>query len=327
MTHAGLPDTDEPDHASAAPPALHGVLVTYRRPGDLAAMFEGLAQQQRRLDTLVVIDNDPAESAREAVAGQVAAGTADGTAVTYVAAGANLGPAGGIALGMRHVLTHADDRDWLVPLDDDDPPRSPGVLAELERFATHLRDGDPRVGAVGLVGGRFSPDLARGVRIPDELLTGAVRADWVGSGNLPLYSVRAVRAVGVFDERLFFGFDDLEYGLRMGAAGFGLYAHGDLWHGERAASGRLALDGSPDRTVGDATWRRYYSVRNLLHILHQRGDRRGEARLVARSLGKPLANLPRHPRLGARNLALNARAIVDAYRGRMGLTVRPVGKS
>jgi GT2 family glycosyltransferase len=327
MTHASLPDTAQPDPAHDTPPALHGVLVTYCRPGDLAAMFDGLAQQERRLDTLVVVDNDPAESAREAVARLVAADPLGGSAVTYVAAGANLGPAGGIALGMRHGLTHADDRDWLVSLDDDDPPRMPKLLGELERFATSLREDDPRVGGVGLVGGRFSPELGRGVRVPDNQLTGAVPADWIGGNNLPVYSVHAIRAVGVFDERLFFGFDDLEYGLRLRAAGFALYAHGDLWLREREASGRLALDDRPDRAMGDASWRRYYSLRNLLHILHQRGDRRGEARLIARALGKPVANLPRQPRLSVRNLALNSRAIVDAYRGRMGLTVRPAGKS
>jgi hypothetical protein len=48
--------------------------------------------------------------------------------------------------------------------------------------------------------------------------------------------------------------------------------------------------------------------------------------LIARALGKPVADLPRQPRLSVANLALDSRAIVDAYRGRMGLTVRPAGK-
>jgi GT2 family glycosyltransferase len=311
----------------AGTPALHGVLVTYRRPGDLDVMFRGLATQERTLDTLVVVDNDPAESARDAVAGLVAGRADDGPAVSYVATGANLGPAGGIAVGMRHVLEHAADEDWLVSLDDDDPPRTPAVLADLERFGAGLRHQDPRVAAVGLVGTRFDTRQARGVRIADHQLTGAVPTDWIGGNNLPFYSVAAVRDVGVFDERLFFGFDDLDYGLRLRAAGYTVYAHGELWHAERQAHGRLGDGTPPERGLGEPTWRRYYSLRNLLYILHNRGDRRGEARLVARSLAKPLYNLPRGPRLAGRHLALNARAIVDAYRGRMGLTVQPVDKS
>jgi GT2 family glycosyltransferase len=324
----------DPDITAAAAgsavsgPALHGVLVTYRRPGDLTTMFQGLAAQDRRLDTLVVVDNDPDASAREAVAALAdEARRAGGPDVSYVSTRENLGPAGGIAVGMRHVLTYAADDDWLVSLDDDDPPRTRSALADLTRFATGLRAADPRVGGVGAVGTRFDTRRARGVRIPDAQLAGPVPVDWIGGNNLPLYSVAALRDVGVFEERLFFGFDDLEFGLRLGAAGYTMFAHGDLWHAEREAHGRLGSGTLPERGLGEPTWRRYYSLRNLLFILHARGDRAGQARLVARSLAKPVYNLPRGPRLAARHLGLNARAILDAYRGRMGLTVPPTGKS
>jgi len=80
-TVTGLPDTAKPDPAHATPPVMHGVLVTCHRPGDLVAMLDGLAQQERRLDTLVIIDNDPGESAREVLAKQVAAGTPGSTAI------------------------------------------------------------------------------------------------------------------------------------------------------------------------------------------------------------------------------------------------------
>jgi GT2 family glycosyltransferase len=311
-----------------AHPAIHGVLVTYRRPDDLEVMVRRLAEQERGLDTLLVVDNDPAESARGLTTRLAARnGVRDGPRVTYVASGANLGPAGGIALGMRHVLSHAADHDWVVPLDDDNPPRRPDMLAELERFATRLREQDPTVGAVGVCGARFEATQARGVRIPDDELNGAVRTDWIGSGNFPLYSVCAVRAVGVFDERLFFGFDDLEYGLRLGAAGFGVYAHGGLWHDDRAFWGHLADGTRPSRMLDEATWRRYYSMRNLVYILRKRGHHVGAARLAARNLAKPVYNLPRSPVLAARHLALTSRAILDAYRGRMGRTVSPAAKS
>ncbi|HEX6567779.1 MAG TPA: hypothetical protein VF015_01375, partial [Acidimicrobiales bacterium] len=241
--------------------------------------------------------------------------------------GANLGPAGGIALGMRHVLGHAADHDWVLPLDDDDPPRTPDLLAELERFGTHLRRQQPTVGAVGVCGARFEARRARGVRVPDGELTDAVRSDWIGGNNFPLYSVHAIRAVGVFDEQLFFGFDDLDYGLRLGAAGFGIYVHGELWHGERTAHGRLGDGTAPARALDEPSWRRYYSLRNLIYILRKQGHSLGAARLAARGLAKPVYNLPHRPALAARHLSLNARAIADAYRGRMGLTVSPNAKS
>lgn len=324
MQDAAGSSSDGHGVVSPGGPAIHGVLVTYRRPGDLADMLGHLAEQQRNVDTLLVIDNDPAESARDAVTSLQARD--DGPAVTYLPSGANLGPAGAIALGMCHVLDHASDHDWVLPLDDDNPPSAPDVIAELARFGDELRGRRPNVGAVGAGGARFVPDKARSIRVPDDELTGVVATDWIGSGMFPLYSVEAIRAAGVFDERLFFGFDDLDYGLRLGAAGFGVYSHGELWHRERSLYGRLGFDASPARTLDEPSWRRYYSLRNLIYILRKLGHPAGAVRLAVRGLGKPIYNLPRSPRLAARHLALNARAIVDAYRGRMGLTVSPVAK-
>lgn len=301
---------------------LHGVLVTFRRADHLEKTLGRLAEQDRRLDTLVIVDNDPAESARALVERW----RDDSTAVTYLPAGDNLGPAGGIALGMRHVLGSAADDDWVVLLDDDDPPRTSDMLAALEELGTRLRAGDRKVGAVGASGTRFDRARARTMRIGDADLTEAVPSDCVGGNQLPFYSVHAVRAVGVFDERLFFGFDDLEYGLRLRAAGFGVYAHGRLWYDGRAHYGRLGMETPPDRRLGEASWRRYYSLRNLVYILRRRGEGAAAMRLAARGLAKPIYNLPRRPALAMQHLRLNARAVADAYTGRMGRTMEPVPK-
>ena len=40
-------------------PRLLGVLVTFRRPEDLGETLHRLAEQDRKLDTLVVVDNEP----------------------------------------------------------------------------------------------------------------------------------------------------------------------------------------------------------------------------------------------------------------------------
>lgn len=299
--------------------ALHAVVVTYRRPPHLEVMLTRLAEQRRPPDTVVVVDNDVEESARDATA---RAPQPHG-AVAYLPSGGNIGPAGGIALGMKHVLTHATDDDWIVLLDDDDPPRTPDLLAALEDLGMTMRAADRTVAAVGLSGTSF--DQSRGIarRIPDSALVGAVPSSCIGGGQLPMYSVHAVRDVGVVDERLFFGFEDLEYGLRLRASGYGVYAHGELWLRERAHHGRLGITTPPSRSLIEPGWRRYYSLRNLIYILRLRGHPLGAARLAARGVGKPLWNLPASPRLAGRNLMLNTSAIIDAYLGRMGRTVEP----
>lgn len=292
--------------------------MTYRRPRQLAEAIRSLDQQQRKLDSLVVVDNDPAQSARTVVA--------EHGGIDYVATGDNIGPAGGIALGMRHILSRAADDDWAVLLDDDDPPRTTDTLAVLAKFGDALRREDPAIGAVGKSGTNFNLKLARAIRVPDHLLDGAVPSDCVGGGQVPLISVHAIRAVGLYDERLFFGFDDLEYGLRLWAAGFRIYVHGGLWRQDRAYHNRIGIRTEPDRHLSPVNWRRYYSIRNLIYILMKHGHHTSAIRVSVRSLAKPVYNLPRQPLLASQHFLIAARAVVHAYVRRMGRTIEPVAK-
>ena len=137
--------------------ALHGVLVTYRRGEQLRGYCAGLARQTRPLDTLLVVDNDPDGSARWILDEH----GLTSTAVDYVLSGDNIGPAGGIALGMERVVATAADDDWVITLDDDDPPRTPEMIEVLERFGDGLNAAGKNVGGVGLCGGRFDVDRGR----------------------------------------------------------------------------------------------------------------------------------------------------------------------
>src|SRR4249920_2655609 len=94
-------------------PRFFGVLVTYRRPDQLAATLDRIAAQSRQLDRLLVVDNGSDSATRSAV---------ESHSSEYIDAGDNLGPAGGYALGMNRLLDEADDGDWIFLFDDDDPP-------------------------------------------------------------------------------------------------------------------------------------------------------------------------------------------------------------
>ena len=310
-----------PDRNSQVP-RLHAILVTYRRGPQLREYLEKLARQSRQFDTLTVIDNDPELSAQWVSETTLLAATT----LAYVATGENIGPAGGIALGMERVLEFADDDDWIITLDDDDPPEDDTVIAELERFGNEMRTSDSTVGGVGLVGGRFEERLGRFVPILDEELAGPVDSSWIGGNNFPFYSVRAVRQVGTFDQRFFINMEELDYGLRMNTNGFRIVAHGDLWYEERRRRSRLDLDRAPTRTLGEPSWRRYYSLRNLLLVLLDRGHEIAALRVALRSVAKPTVNVWRSPRRSCLHLRLNIRAIRDAATGRTGRTVEPQPK-
>jgi len=298
-------------------PCLHGVLVTYRRPAALERTLEAISAQTVLPKSLVVIDNAPAPGTESAIRSGFAG-------AEYIAAAENLGPAGGIALGMERILETAGDGDWVVTLDDDDPPTAPTTFSTLLDFAGEMSARDPLIGAVGVSGVRFDRRRGQIVRVPDAELDGAVPVDSIAGNQFPLYAVRAVRAVGPFRRDLFFGFEELEFGLRLRDAGYSLYGHGPMWFARREEEGRLGRDFVPSRALGTLSWRRYYSLRNLVRILCDYGAIAAALRVtVVAGIAKPVANVGRDPWLAMSHLALNIRAVFDGWTRRMGRTVEP----
>jgi len=300
--------------------AVHGVLVTYRRPDELAVTLQRLAEQTKQLDSLTVVDNDADPLVHEIVAD--VSGVAGG--VNYYSAPENLGPAGGLSFGASRVLRTADEGDWVMFLDDDDPPRSVDMFSETTAFAEEMVRRDPNMAGVGLVGARFDSRTGLAVRIVDRELSGPVPVDYIGGGQLPCYRVAVMREVGLPDPKLFFAFDDLEYGLRLTAAGHQLYMNGETCLRERRAKGLIGIDRRPSRKLAQLSWRDYYSTRNLVWILRSRGQHVPAARVVTRRvLAKAALNIPHSPRLAWAHLVMSGRASVDAYRSQMGRTIDP----
>jgi glycosyltransferase involved in cell wall biosynthesis len=299
---------------------LFGVLVTYRRPDDLSLMLKRLAEQEIPLARLVVVDNDRASETADIVrrCGDTR------TRIEYLVAPENLGPAGGIALGMERVLRQAGPDDWVVLLDDDDPPEWPSAFQELLAFGQERRRADGRTAGVGLAGARMDWRRGRLVRPGDGELTGPVAVDYIGGNQLPLYLTDAVRQVGTFSTALFYGFEELEYGLRLRRAGYSLYALGPRWLQRRHRDRRANLVVRPQVDLGEPTWQRYYSLRNMVHILRRFGRTSAALRVILlQGLAKPLANGVASPRRAWEHLKLNLAACRDGWTGRLGRTLDP----
>lgn len=298
---------------------LIGILPTFRRSDVLWSTLSRLRDQSRPLDHLIVVDNE-GSAETEAVVRRI------GGPTEYLAPGENMGFAGGVAAGMRRALEFADDHDWLVLLDDDDPPRFENAIESLSAFARAMRRTDPRTAAVGLSGGWFDWRRGRMRRVPDDELAGAVPVDHVAGNSLPFFLAGVVREMGPFSDDIFFGYSELEYGLRLWTSGHTLYAHGDLWLEARRSADRLNHQFKPSARLGTLTWRDYYSLRNLIFILRRFGHPGTALRVtIVHGVGKPLVNVPVAPREAFRHLRVNVRAIRDAWTGRMGRRVDPDG--
>ena len=272
-----------------------GVMVTYRRPSWVEVSLDTLARQTRRLDEVVVVDNDPDESARAA---------AERAGARYLPAGRNRGMAGGLHVGLEAA---GDRHDLVLVLDDDDPPNGPDVVEGLVDFFVDTRRLDPTCAAVGGAGALFDARSGRSRR-PDMRGPGrALPVDWIGSGMMVLYDVSALRAVGGPDESLFFAYEDLDIGLRLRRAGHSLYRDRD--HRTQA------VFDLPTKTPRPSPDRVYYSTRNLVVILGRESGRRRSAAIAVRLVAAALVRNP-----GCRVAATRAAVAgaLDGLRGRLG---------
>jgi GT2 family glycosyltransferase len=296
---------------------VYALIVTFRRPEGLRRIVSQLLQQTTLPEVLVIVDNDPL-AANKATAEE--AGRA-GWDVRYVAAPENLGPAGGTALAMRQLAEEAGGNDWLLRFDDDEGSVYPELVGELVEFGEAIRRIDPQVGGVGAMGARYNWRVGRLERLRDEEITAITSVDYLPTNRYAMFSFDAVHKAGTFDADLFYGFSEVEYGLRLRSHGFALYASGAIWRRfgrttQQTAGAKLSL-----RQSG---WRRYYTLRNQIWLHTRAGQRTTALRIaVLRGLLKPALNLAPHPREATTHLALNWRAVKDGLRGNLGRTVEP----
>jgi len=235
-------------------PQLWAIIVTYHRPVELERMLTAVSQQSKRPDHIVIVDNgqDPTVQVIAQEAG-----------ATYMDAGDNLGPAGGVAWAMEHILTVADEADWVLSLDDDDPPPANDLIEAVWSYGLSRLEADPLTAGAGCYGAAYEPRRGTFRRYMDHELVGDMQVSVVGGPFLPMYRCSVIRRIGTFDKALFFGFEEGEFGLRLNQAGYRLYVRGDLARRTRALLwDSEKIPAEPRTTTTKAAWRRYYSVRN-----------------------------------------------------------------
>jgi GT2 family glycosyltransferase len=268
------------------------VVVTFRRPESLLITLHSLMGQHPRPNFVVVADNDPGRSAEAVIAGQDWP-----VPVIELAMPRNLGPAGGWGAAVRCARERPDRGEWMLVLDDDDPIGQPEVLGDMLKIPVA-----PEVGALGLRGAVVTRPLGLLRRVSGR----ATPVDYLAGNGLPLYRWQALETTGGFDESLFFGFEDLDLGLRLRAAGWSLVA--------------VELDAGPtvaDTAPGRIPWREYYKARALVVVARRHLGPSVTALTVLR-LGLGAVRLLFRAR-GEQLARARIKGVVDGLRGQLGV--------
>jgi rhamnopyranosyl-N-acetylglucosaminyl-diphospho-decaprenol beta-1,3/1,4-galactofuranosyltransferase len=251
------------------------VVVTHRRPDELAKSLDAVSAQTRAPDHLVVVDNDNDDRVRDLVASQP-------IPTTYLGSRRNLGGAGGFALGMLHALALGADWVWLA--DDDGRPLDSEVLGTLLACAERheLAEVSPMVCDMNDPE-RLAFPLRRGLvwrRRVSELRTEGAEQDLLpGIASLfngALFRASTLEAVGIPDIRLFVRGDEVDVHRRLVRSGlpFGTCLSAVYLHPQGGDEFKPILGGRMHTQYPEDATKRFFTYRNRGYLLSQPGLRK-----------------------------------------------------
>jgi GT2 family glycosyltransferase len=306
---------EEGPAASRTSPAHVAVVVlSWNGRDETLACLGSLAGSDWPNTTTIVVDNGSDEELEPVVAERF-------PEAIVIRNETNLGFAGGMNTGTRKALEL--DADYVLLLNNDTDIGETMIRKLVEAAEQHPDAGiispldfyRDKPDTVSMIGIRFDPrrgyngpPMSRGER--DRGQFRGVREVDASAGTAMLVPLPVVREVGLLDEDLFFYVEDVDWALRMRAAGKRIYAalEARLWHSQAASSG------------GEATPRvTYYMTRNIFVVTARHAPMRGP-RAAIRHLEILGANFAHALKCPGRLAHVRAvfRAWRDYGRGRLG---------
>jgi rhamnopyranosyl-N-acetylglucosaminyl-diphospho-decaprenol beta-1,3/1,4-galactofuranosyltransferase len=192
---------------------IAAVVITRSRPAELARLLSAIEGQDRRPDTIIVVENgrDPA----------TAAVICAHPAVQHLSNACNLGGAGGFAYGILAAL--AQDASYIWVMDDDGLPEDSGCLAELAAAANRT-SADIVSPIVIDINDAETLSFPYYIGLKRYRCRRAVQAMPIIGGfahlfNGALLSAEACRKFGVPDYRLFIRGDEVDFMNRVRRGG------------------------------------------------------------------------------------------------------------
>lgn len=290
--------------------SLGAFIVTYNRPLILIETIEKIFQQTIAPDFIWIIDNSETLNTDHAIA------NLQDSRIRYYRMGYNSGPAGAAAKGLE--LCAEEGAKWIFWGDDNDPPFRNDCFERL----LAIRNVNPYCGVLGAVGHYF--DRKKGIikRIQTRLLEKKdwIEVDSIAGGMCMLVSSEVVKAGIVPNKELFFGFEELDFCLKVSRQGFNLIVDCNLFLEARRASNRLDYH-QPVYSKKENLVREYYSLRNLLYISDDLTQKTMKTRLIAKWTAKAFLGYRYGIKYGWENMNMIILAFWHYSRGVKGKTI------
>lgn len=294
-------------------------IITKDRPYELIETIKLLLSQSFPPIYILVVDNGNQTESKDRI------DVLNDTRVSHYSIGYNSGPAGGAYWGMK--LLFEKGYDWVLWVDDDDPPRFDNLIEDLFDIVHH--NDNKYLGMIGAVGERFNRNRGKIVRLKDEQLKGFLEVDTISGNMFPLVSKRIFEKEILPNKKLFFGFEELDFGLSLKRAGFKILTSGTLHLKHRIEAGRLNFVSNKNhKKLYSSLWREYYSARNLVFILfHQEKSFIGTLNFICRNILKSFVVFRHGFAYGTKASSFILMGLFDGIFNRMDMRVSPLAKS
>lgn len=232
-----------------------GFIISYNRHEILEKTISKIFSQTYTPEVLWVIDNSENFETEQIIV------SLQNSKIKYFRMGYNSGPAGAAAKGLE--ICGKEGLDWIYWGDDNDPPFRNDCFERL----LAIRDINPFAGVLGTIGQFFDRKKGEIERIKTKLLENkeTIEVDYVAGGKCMLINGIVARD-GIFpDPDLFFGFEELDFCLKVSSRGYSIVVDCKLFLEERTNHNRLEFK-RPKYQKKQNLRREYYSLRNLLYI-------------------------------------------------------------
>lgn len=287
---------------------LAAFIITYNRTEVLLKTILKIFKQTLPPEKILVVDNASLNDTEEAL-------RIFGKLVEYLPMSYNAGPAGGAKAGLKAL---ADEGfSWIYWGDDDDPPPTDDCFEKLVDLGESYKG---NCGQVGLVGHRFNKKTGRFIRTTNEDLykTRYLEVDNIGGGMCKIINSDIILNGILPDEKLFFGFEELDFDLATKKAGYEIIVDSKLFLECREKTNRLHFK----RIAGQKkeikwVWREYYSIRNSLYIFKKNKFYSAFFLAVLTALMKMVVSYRHGLEYGVLVSKVNCKALKDFSNGRL----------
>lgn len=289
---------------------LAGFIITYNRPDVLSKTIEQLFAQTFPPEKLWIIDNSEGDETEEMI------NSLSTFPLQYERMGYNAGPAGAAAKGLE--LVGDAGFDWIYWGDDNDPPYS---LDTFERLL-NLKNVVQNIGVIGAVGQFFNSKKGVIDRVPSVILKGSsyLEVDYVAGNMSMLISGKVARKGITPSAELFFGFEELDFCLKVKSAGFKIVVDNQIFLFLRNYHKKTDVRRNQYLKKNNLN-REYYSLRNLLYIADYNALNQMKFNLFLRWSMKSVWGFKYGWKYGSKNFKLITLAFYHYLKGIKGSTV------